>query len=115
MSLSLTTRIDGTVCHANISGAMTLSARLPKMSRELAETFARASLTGMIINLTDVTAIDSAGLGELVNIYKMTSDRKVRIALVGVDRRIRDMLALTHLDELLHCYETEAEAAGAVR
>ena len=114
-ALSLTTKLVGEVCFAGIAGPMTLSALLPRMSNEITEIFARSRITGLVIDLSEVTDIDSAGLGELVNIYKMMSDRHVGLALTGLDRRTRDMMSLTRLDLLLPCFETLQEAEAEVR
>lgn len=114
MNLSLTTHVKNGLCTASVHGPMTLSAQLPRMARELAEVFVRGKVTGIVMDLSDISAIDSAGLGELVNIFRVAGDHKARLVLSGVDRRTREMLELTHLDELLECYETQADAAAAV-
>jgi anti-anti-sigma factor len=115
-ALSLTTKVVGEVCFAGIAGPMTLSALLPKISNELSEMFVRTNrLTGMVIDLSEVTDIDSAGLGELVNIYKVMSDHHVNLALTGLDRRTREMLSSTRLDQLLPCFESSQEAEASVR
>jgi anti-sigma B factor antagonist len=114
MSLSLTTRMEGSVCHAAIAGALTLGATLVEMSRTLDGVLEKSGADGLVLNLTEVSEIDSAGLGELVNIYKHSSDRRIRIAVTGGSARIKDLLEVTHLDELLPHYESEDAARSAV-
>ena len=114
MSLSLTTRMEGSVCHAAIAGSLTLGPMLVEMSRTLDGVLEKARADGLVLNLADVSEIDSAGLGELVNIYKNSSDRRIRIAVTGGSARIKEMLAVTHLNELLPHYESEDAATSAV-
>jgi anti-sigma B factor antagonist len=114
MSLSLTTRTSGDVCFAAINGRMVLGPLLAKLGPELIAALGQRARRGVLIDLSQVTDIDSAGLGELVNIYKIATDRGTRIGLTGVNRRTREMLALTHLDGLLPAYETEADAEAAL-
>ena len=115
MSLSLTTRSSGEVCFASVSGQLTLGPFLNKLPPELKIAISPQSVRALIVNLAEVSDIDSAGLGELVNIYKIATDRQLKLGLTGVNRRTRDMLALTHLDGLLPVYETEQDAETAVR
>jgi anti-anti-sigma factor len=115
MSLSLTTRFNHDVCFAAVTGSMTLGPLLPKLTSEIKTVIERARILGLVIDLTDVVDVDSAGLGELVNIYKIAADRNLRLAVTGLSRRASEMFELTHLNDLIRTYETPANAEAAIR
>jgi len=115
MSLSLTTRTVGTLCYASLSGHLTLSDNLVEMSGELTAVLTRSGSDAVVLNVADISEVDSAGLGELVNIYKSACDHQIRIALTGVHGRLREMLVITHVDVLLPAYASDEDAASALR
>jgi anti-sigma B factor antagonist len=50
----------------------------------------------LILDLTGVPYMDSAGLGVLVNAHVSCVNRGRRLALVGLADRVRTLLAVTH-------------------
>jgi anti-sigma B factor antagonist len=64
----------------------------------------------IILNFRDVTAIDSAGVGELVAAYTATSTRGGRLKLLDPPKKICDMLELTKLSRVLEVHATEESA-----
>jgi anti-sigma B factor antagonist len=70
----------------------------------------RANTTSfLIIDLTQVPFVDSAGVGALVGAY-VTHDKGRRLALVGVTERVRNTMRVAHVEQFFQLYET-AEAA----
>jgi anti-sigma B factor antagonist len=115
MGLTLTTHCSGNVCIASLEGQMTLGPMLLRLSRELDSTLTHNQASGLILELSKLDDIDSAGLGELVNMYKSASDRRCRVAVTGANRRIREMFDVTRLSEFFSCYDDQASAESALR
>ena len=64
----------------------------------------------LLLNLSEVPYVDSAGLGEVVRAYIAVNQQGGKLKLLGVARRIRDLLALTKLLTVLEVFETEQDA-----
>lgn len=55
----------------------------------------------IIVNLSDVTYLDSAGLGVFVGTYKMICSRKGRFELVGLSKRMQRLFDITGLADII--------------
>ena len=62
---------------------------------------------------TTTTAMDSAGLGEMVHAYVGTKNRGGSLRLLHLTKRIRDLLVVTKLLTVFDAYESEAEALAS--
>jgi anti-sigma B factor antagonist len=67
----------------------------------------------ILLNLGDVTYIDSAGLGALISSYTTTKREGGSLRLMNLTKRIQDLLAITKLITVFDTYDTEAEALDA--
>jgi anti-anti-sigma factor len=67
----------------------------------------------VIVDLHRVTAIDSAGLGELLALHLWARGHGRSLKLCGLTSRIRALLELTNLTSVLEVYATEEYAAEA--
>ena len=66
--------------------------------------------TQIVLNVGDVSQIDSTGLGEIVACLTTVSPRGGNIKLSNVARRNQDLLSITRLATVLETFESEAEA-----
>ena len=64
----------------------------------------------ILLNLGDITYIDSAGLGALISSYTTTKREGGSLKLMNLTKRIQDLLAITKLITVFDTYDTEAEA-----
>jgi anti-anti-sigma factor len=68
----------------------------------------------VIIDLTAVPYMDSAGLGSIVSVFT-TSQRNGRgFAITGLSNRIRTLFQITRVDGLLPCFASLELAEAAV-
>jgi anti-sigma B factor antagonist len=69
----------------------------------------------LIIDLTGVPYIDSAGIGALVGAYVSHQKDARHLALVGVNKRVHDALTVTRVEQFFRFYDTvdAAEQAAA--
>lgn len=64
----------------------------------------------LIVDMSDVPYIDSAGLGSLISAY-VTREREARkLALVGVSDRVKMVMTVTGVEQLFQNYPTVSEA-----
>jgi len=67
----------------------------------------------VVLNLSDVSYIDSGGLGMLVGVYSSARAAGADIKLSGVGERVRDVLQITKLVTVFEAYDTEQKAMAA--
>ncbi len=66
------------------------------------------------IDVSDVTAIDSYGVAELVSCHTAITRSGGRAILCAPARKVRDVLAVTRLDRIVEVCDTEAQAIAAL-
>jgi anti-sigma B factor antagonist len=76
------------------------------------ETARKETVKAVIIDISDVPYMDSAGLGAVISIFASCQRTKRSFAITGVSPRIRTLFEVTHCDGLLPCFDT-IEAADA--
>jgi anti-sigma B factor antagonist len=67
----------------------------------------------MILDLTEVPYIDSAGLGSLISTFVSRHKAGRRLALVGVNQRVAKVFEVTRVDSLFLQFRTLDEALEA--
>ena len=68
----------------------------------------------VLIDLEGIDHVDSTGLGELVGYLQRFEAQGRRLAFINPARRLRRLLALTHLDEIVPIYDDRAQAIDAL-
>ena len=66
----------------------------------------------LILDFTGVPYIDSAGIGALVGAYVTHQKDGKRLALVGVNDRVRTALQVTRVEQFFRFYDSVAAAAA---
>ena len=51
----------------------------------------------VVLDMSDITAIDSVGLGTLVGLYTSSKTAGCELQLLNIGKRVRELLGLTHL------------------
>jgi anti-sigma B factor antagonist len=64
----------------------------------------------VVINMADVSTIDSSGVGELVSAYTTATNRGARLKLANLPAKISDVLTITQLITVFDVYDSEDEA-----
>lgn len=67
----------------------------------------------IVVNLREVTTIDSSGVGELVSSYTTVTKNGARLKLVNLPPKVQDVLTITQLITVFDVYDTEDEAVGS--
>jgi anti-sigma B factor antagonist len=110
MSLSVAVReVDG-VTIVDLEGRITLgdtsSGKLRESMRELLAKGAK----NIVLNLGDVSYIDSSGLGELVSTYTTASNQGAKVKLLHLQKKVQDLLQITKLYTVFDTFDNEADA-----
>ena len=64
----------------------------------------------IILNLADVNYIDSSGIGELVSTYTTVTSNGGQLKLLGLTKKIQELLAITKLLTVFQTYDDEQAA-----
>ena len=111
MSVKLTTRQVGDVTVIDVAGRITLgegSSTLRDAMRDLVSKGQKK----ILLNLGDVSYIDSSGIGELVSGFTTVTNGGGGLKLLNLNKRVKDLLQITKLYTVFDVHEDEA---GAIR
>ncbi len=110
MSLSTAIRDVAGVTVVDLSGRITLGEASGKL-RSTVSALLDSGVEKMLLNLADVSYIDSSGLGELVSAYTTARGRGCTVKLLNVQAKVQDLLQIT---KLYTVFETHTDEAIAV-
>lgn len=68
----------------------------------------------LILDLSGVPYIDSAGIGALVGAYVTHQKEGRSLALVGVTERVRNTMQVTRVEQFFRFYDSVAAAQSAI-
>jgi anti-sigma B factor antagonist len=91
-----------------LTGPFTLATMFPFQAA-----LRKPSMQGVIIDLSRVPYMDSAGLGVLLGEWSHTQRAGHRYALVGLSARVLTIFQITHTDEVLPIFPTQADAENS--
>ncbi len=111
MSVKLTTRQVGDVTVIDANGRITLGEGASTF-RDTVRDLAAAGNKKLLLNLGEVTYIDSSGIGELVSGFTTVTNHGGQLKLLGLNKRIKDLLQIT---KLYTVFEVHDDEAGAIR
>ena len=112
MSVKLTTHQKGEVIIVDTSGRLTLgegTSTLRMKIRELVDGGSRR----FVLNMADVTYIDSSGLGELIAAHTTVTRVGGEMKLLNLGKRVHDLLKLTKLYTVFETFEDETSAVDS--
>ena len=64
----------------------------------------------LVLNLAQVSYVDSAGLGAIVSAYTTTTREGGMLKLANVSKRLQDLLSMTRLLSVFERFDSEDEA-----
>ena len=64
----------------------------------------------VLINMADVSTIDSSGIGELVSAYTTATNRGAKLKLVNLPAKVTDILTITQLITVFDVFDNEEDA-----
>ncbi len=106
-----TRRVDS-VTVVDISGRITLGDDLAEL-RQLIRSLLSQGQKSILLNLADVTYIDSSGIGELVSGFTAASNQGGHLKLLHLTKKVHDLLQITKLLTVFEVYEDEAKAIAS--
>ena len=111
MSVKLTTRQVGDVTVIDVAGRITLGEGSSAL-REALRDLVGKNQKKILLNLGDVTYIDSSGIGELVSAYTTVRNQGGELKLLNLTKKVHDLLQIT---KLYTVFDVRDDEAGAIR
>ncbi len=112
MSMKASTRqVDG-VTVVDFSGRITLGEGSVVLRDTIRDLLSKGSKK-ILLNLGDVTYIDSSGIGELVSAFTTVRNGGGELKLLNLTKKVHDLLQITKLYTVFDIKDDEASAIAA--
>lgn len=104
-------RVDG-VTIMDLSGRITLGEGSVLLRDQIRELLGKGEKK-ILLNLGDVTYIDSSGIGELVSAFTTVRNQGGELKLLNLTKKVHDLLQITKLYTVFDVKDDEATAIKA--
>lgn len=111
MSVKLNTRQVGDVSVVDVAGRITLGEGSSALRDSMRDMVSKGQKK-ILLNLGEVSYIDSSGIGELVSGFTTVTNSGGQLKLLNLNKRVKDLLQITKLYTVFDVHEDEA---GAIR
>jgi anti-sigma B factor antagonist len=113
LKLSVEARNHGDIIVVHCQGRIVYRDEAATLSRVVGELLHRG--TKLILDLSGVSSMDSAGIGELVLLQTWAQQRNAELKCAGASTVVRTLLDLTNLDSVLDVHESVCDALESFR
>ena len=114
MALTIASReVDGVVV-LDLSGRITLGEGSVQL-RDAIRGLIGKGKKNVLLNMGEVSYIDSSGLGELVSAYTTAKNQQAEVKLLKLTRKVHDLLQLTKLYTVFDIKDDEASAIASFK
>ena len=107
--MQIVERSAGNVTILDLSGQITFTEG-DQQFKDKVNSLVHQGRKHILVNLANVTHMDSAGLGELVGAYTTVSKAGGSMKLLNLTKRLHDLLAITKLLTIFDTFESEQDA-----
>ena len=109
MSLKINVREIGDVSIVDLNGRIVMGEETASL-RETVAKMLQEGKKNILLNLADVSFIDSTGVGQLVSCYVTAGNRGASLRLLHRQKNIPDVLRITRVDTIIPRYADEKAA-----
>lgn len=108
MDLSVSSADQGAVTVVHVAGE--IDVYTAPLLREVLDKQVAAGRTNLVVDLENVSFMDSTGLGVLVGRLKLVRGQNGTLRIVSAQERILKVFKITGLDKVFHIYPTVDDA-----
>ena len=109
MNLRLNTRQVDAVNVIDLSGKITLGTESAQLRQTIRDLVSEGN-NKILLNLGDVSYVDSVGLGQIVSSFTTVSREGGQLKLLSLTRRVHDLLQITKLTTVFEIFNDEGKA-----
>ena len=110
--MNVNVRQNGDVTILDLRGKITIGSGDVALRNAIQEVM-NSGAKKVLINMNDVSTIDSSGIGELVAAYTTVTNRGGKLKLVGLPPKVSDILQITQLVTVFEVMDSEEEAVDS--
>ncbi len=114
MGLQISIRKSGDVTVLDLRGRSTIGDESELLSDHL-QKFVSKGVRKLLLNLADLTQVDSSGVSIIVETYVSLKHRGGDLKLVRPEGRVLEVFNLLHLLEIIPSFEDETQALASFR
>ena len=111
--MQLEERASGDVTVITVTGDITLNKGGDVLLKDKIQSLLQQGKKKLLIDLGKVSYVDSAGLGQLVQVYATAKHHGGALKLVNLTKRLKDLLVVSKLLTVFDSYESEPEAIAS--
>jgi anti-sigma B factor antagonist len=111
MSLKINIRETADAAILDLSGRISLGDALADLRDSIREALV-GDQKNILLNLAEVSYIDSSGLGQLIGSYATITNRGGQMKLLNLQKKVNDLMQIT---KLLTVFETYTDEQAALR
>jgi anti-sigma B factor antagonist len=109
MSLKINIRETADATILDMSGRLSLGEALAELRDTIREALV-GDQKNIVLNLAEVSHIDSSGLGQLIGSYATVTNRGGQMKLLNLQKRVNDLMQVTKLLTVFEAYTNEEAA-----
>jgi anti-sigma B factor antagonist len=114
MSMKVATRqVDG-ITILDLSGRITLGEGSVTLRDAIHDALGKGS-RNLVLNLGDISYIDSSGIGELVSAFTSVKNAGGELKLLNLTKKVHDLLQITKLYTVFDIWDNEASAISSFK
>lgn len=114
MALKITNREANGVTIIDLEGKIILGEECNQLRERIKQLLA-GNRKKILLNLGNISFIDSAGVGTLVSAYTSTKAQDGQLKLVNLTKKFQETLQVTRLLTVFETYQNEADAVASFR
>ncbi|MBZ5531148.1 MAG: STAS domain-containing protein [Acidobacteriia bacterium] len=114
MTMKASSRQVNGVAVVDMSGRITLGEGSVVLKDTVRELLGKGEKK-ILLNLGDVTYIDSSGIGELVSAFTSVRNQQGQLKLLKLTKKVHDLLQITKLYTVFEIYDDEAAGIASFK
>lgn len=111
--MQLEQRTAGTVVIVTVKGDITLNEGGDTILKDKIRSLLQQGHRRILIDLGGVSYVDSAGLGQLVQVYATTRNAGGTLKLLNLTKRLHQLMIVTRLLTVFESFDSEADAIAS--
>lgn len=108
-------RAVGDVTVITVTGDITLNKGGDVILKDKINSVLQQGQKKLLLDLGRVAYVDSAGLGQLVQVKVTAGRNAAELKLLNITKRLKDLLVVTRLSTVFDSFENEAEALSSFK
>jgi len=113
--MNIDQKVTGDVMVVKINGDITLNQGGDVLLKDKIQSLLQQGHKKLVLDLGGVSYVDSAGLGQLVQIHSTARSNGGSLRIANVTKKLKDLLVVTKLVTVFDSYDSEAEALASFK